>query len=39
MKEMRNAYKILARKAEEKRLLRRPTYKWDFRETEWKGVN
>jgi hypothetical protein len=42
---MRNAYKILVRKPEGKRLLRRPRHRWednigmDLREIGWEGVN
>jgi hypothetical protein len=45
MGEMRNAYKILVRKHEEKRLLRRPRHRWedniksDVREVRWGGVD
>jgi len=42
---MRNAYKILVRKPEGKRLLGRPRHRWednigmDLREIGWEGVN
>jgi hypothetical protein len=42
--EKRNAYRILVRKPERKRQLRRPRHKWEFnfkmypRETGWSGV-
>jgi hypothetical protein len=45
MGEMRNSFKILVRKFEEKRPLRRPRYRWDnnirmdLREIGWEDVD
>jgi hypothetical protein len=45
MREMRSAYKILVRKPEEKRPLRRARCRWedniglDLREIEWEGLD
>jgi hypothetical protein len=44
MGEMKNTYKILVRKPEEKRPLRRPSHRWEnirmgVRQTDWKGID